>query len=337
MRKQCWAIACFFALVLAACATSPHPPPQIMAVPAAWKAALATEDSLNQPSPVAWWHAYNDATLNRIMAQAHIANTDVLLAATRVAQAWASVDAARSQRRPVVGVNTSAERRRLPATRLIGSTEPIVVPPNNQNQLNIGLQASFEVDLIGRLGKGVVSAQAQFKATEFDASAVRLAVTNAVFQTWADVRLAERRHELASQLIVIANTIVEAEYKRVAAGIGTAQTRRDATLLRVEAGQKRIDALRDREQGLAQLALLLGEAPIDVSARWAVALNSESADLKITPDLPASVVVQRPDIQAQWERLLGAVTDVERVQLERYPALNLTSTFGFLADCQCQS
>jgi NodT family efflux transporter outer membrane factor (OMF) lipoprotein len=333
MRKSYLATSFLTALVLAGCAISPDPPPQTMAIPVAWKAFPATGDTLGQPLLVAWWHAYNDATLNRIMEQAHIANTDVRLAATRVAQAWASVDAARAQRRPVVGLNTSAERRRLPATRLPGSTEPnVVVPPSIENQFNVGLQANFELDLVGRLGKGTASAQALFRASEFDALAARLAVTNAVFQAWADVRLAERRHDIASQLVLTANTIAEGEYKRVVAGIGTAQTGRDATQVTVEARQKQIDAMRDREQGLAQLALLTGEFPVDFAARWAVAANDISIELKIVPDLPARVVAHRPDIQAQWCRLLGAVTDVERAQLERYPTLNLTSTLGFLAD-----
>ena len=333
MLKPCLATTCFTFLALAGCAISPDPQPQTMAVPAAWKAMSATEYMLNKPLLIAWWQVYNDANLNSIIEQAHIANTDVQLAATRVAQAWASVDAALSQKRLAVGLNASAERRRLPATRLIGSTEPnVVVPPSIQNQLNVGLQANFEVDLVGRLGKGTVSAQAQFRASEFDALSARLAVTNAVFLAWADVRLAERRHDIASQLVSTANTIAEGEHKRVVAGIGTAQTSRDATQVTLEARQKQIDAMRDRELGLAQIALLIGEYPVDFAARWAIAANDFSIEPKITPDLPARVVARRPDVQAQWERLLGAVTDIERARLERYPTLNLTSTLGFLAD-----
>ena len=88
MRKPCLATACLTALALAGCAISPDPSPQTMVVPVAWKALPAPDDTLDQPVRIAWWHIYDDVTLDRIMAQAHVANTDVRLASTRVAQAW---------------------------------------------------------------------------------------------------------------------------------------------------------------------------------------------------------------------------------------------------------
>lgn len=320
-------------LMLAACASSINPPLQPVSVPVAWKSAAVADETPDQPLPGAWWREYNDVTLNRIVEQAHVANTDVRLAATRVAQAWASVEAARAERRPLVALSANSERQRTPANRSQDSSgESVTVPPSTRNQFNIGLQANFELDLVGRLGKSVESAQAQLKANEFDAVAARLAVTNAVVQAWADVRLAEHRHRLSLQLITAANAIAGGESRRVAAGFGTSQTNRDAAQTVVEAKQKEVDALRDREQGLARLALLLGESPIDFSARWVDVSDRVPPELKVAPDLPAKVVVQRPDIQAQWQRLSSAATDVERAQLERYPALNLTSTVGFVAE-----
>lgn len=324
---------CFVVLMLAGCASAINPPLQSVSVPVAWKSAAVVAVTLDQPTPDAWWREYNDVTLNRIIEQAHIANTDVRLAAARIAQAWASVEAARAERRPLVALNASHERQRTPATGLQSGVElNETVPPSTRNQFNIGLQANFELDLVGRLGKAVESAQAQLKANEFDAVAARLAVTNAVIQAWADVRLAEHRYRLALQLITAANEIANGESRRVAAGFGTSQTDRDAAQTVVEAKQKEVDAVRDREQGLARLALLLGESPIDFSARWVESADRVPPELKVAPDLPAKVVLRRPDIQAQWQRLSSAATDVERAQLERYPALNLTSTVGFVAE-----
>lgn len=333
MRTVRFSSTCFTVLVLAGCASSINPPLQSVSVPVAWKSVVVADGTSDQPLPDAWWREYNDVTLNRIVEQAHVVNTDVRLAAMRVAQAWASAEAARAERRPLIALNASPERQRTPATRVQGSEEPnVVVPPSTRNQFNIGLQANFELDLVGRLGKAVESAQAQLKANEFDAVAVRLAVTNAVIQAWADVRLAEHRHRLSLQLITAANEIANGESRRVAAGFGTSQTNRDAAQTVVEAKQKEIDALRDREQGLARLALLLGESPIEFSARWEESADRVPPELKVAPDLPAKVVVQRPDIQAQWQRLSSAATEVERVQLERYPALNRTSTVGFVTE-----
>jgi NodT family efflux transporter outer membrane factor (OMF) lipoprotein len=333
MRTVRLVTTCFAMLALAGCASSTKPPLQPVSVPATWKAQAAADGTVDQPQSDAWWREYNDVTLNRIVEQAQVANTDVRVAATRVAQAWASVEAARAERRPLIALSASPERQRTPATRLQGSAEPnVMVPPSTRNQFNAGLQANFELDLVGRLGKAVESAQAQLKANEFDAVAARLAVTNAVVQAWADVRFAEHRHRISLQLITAANAIASGESKRVAAGFGTSQTNRDAAQLVIEAKRKETDALRDREQGLARLALLLGESPIVFSARWQESADRVPPELKVAADLPAKVVERRPDIQAQWQRLSSAATDIERAQLERYPALNLTSTLGFAAD-----
>ncbi len=332
MRTVRLAVTWCVVLALGGCASPIHPPLQSVSLPVAWKFA-AGDGALDQPYPDAWWHEYNDAVLNRIIEQAHVANMDVQLAATRVAQAWASVEASRADRRPLVGLSAGSERLRTPATRLQDAGgQNAVLPPVTRNQFNVGLQASFEIDLVGRLGKAVESAQAQLKANEFDAVAARLAVTNAVIQAWADIRLAEHRHEIALKLVTAANAIAKGESKRVSAGLGTSRTNRDAAQTVVEAKQKEVDALRDRDQSIARLALLVGESTIDFSAHWAGSTDRKQLELKVAPDLPAKVVAKRPDIQAQWQRLASATTDVERVQLERFPVVNLTSAVGFVAE-----
>ncbi len=320
-------------VALAGCASVNEEPPEIVSVPVAWKAAALADGLPDEPRPEAWWRDYHDETLNRIVALAHAANLDVRLAVTRVAQGWASVDAARAERRPLIALNTNLQRQRTPATGLQAGTEPaVLVPPSTRNQLSVELQTSFELDVVNRLGKALGSAQAQLKADEFDAQAVRLAVTNSVVQAWLDVRLAENRHQLGLRLIAAASAVAEGESKRVTAGFGTSQTKRDAAQTVVEAKQKQAEALRDREQGLARLALLVGESPMESSVRWIGLAIGPLPELKIAPDLPAEVVARRPDVQALWQRLSSAVTDVERAKLERYPAVSLTSTLGFVAE-----
>lgn len=52
----------------------------------------------------------------------------------------------------------------------------------------------------------------------------------------------------------------------------------------------------------------------------------------VTPDLPATAIERRADVAAAWQRVLAASDQAERVRLERYPALALIGSAGYVSE-----
>ena len=83
------------ALALAGCAPALTPPPAASAVapPADWRTALPTDGAAIDSR---WWSAFGDPRLTALVEQARANNSDLAIAAARVAEARAQERVARS-------------------------------------------------------------------------------------------------------------------------------------------------------------------------------------------------------------------------------------------------
>ena len=313
------------AAALTGCAVLSEPRPEPMSVQPAWRAVPVQA----APFEAEWWRALGDPVLDGLVAEAQQRNADVKLAATRVAQARALGAAARAETRPSVGIGVRADRRRYPSQRYPGFDEP--APASTFNQIGGGIEASYEIDLFGRLAKGLARAQDELRASESDARTVELAVTYDVVAAYAEARAAGARIRTARELAATAARLGTTEARLVKAGVATQRDAREAEDIVGAAEVTVAFHERDRADAIARLALLLGKAPIDVVLPdHAVPLDA--ARVQVGADLPASVIERRPDVQAAWHRLSAATTDIERARLERYPRITLTGALGFASN-----
>jgi multidrug efflux system outer membrane protein len=276
-----------------------------------------------------WWHAVGDETLHALVAEAQRQNMDVRIAATRVLQARSLVAEASAETRPRVDAGVRGDRRRYPPLLYPGFDQPA---PASTTTLFFGsIDAAFEIDLFGRLAKGVSRAQDELHASESDVRTVRLAVIRDLVAAYAEARTAQERIRLAVEVESTAARLNEAEGRLVRAGLTTTRDTRQAQDLIGTATAAAASAERDYSLAITRLALLLGKTPVELSlppTSWAV----DPTRLTIAADLPAKVVERRPDVQAAWLRLSAATTDIERARLERYPRITLTGALGFASN-----
>src|SRR5687768_9777395 len=136
-------LAAASALALAACATGPDyragPVPTAAAGPfvgAADPRLVTTADADGH-----WWRLYEDPVLDRLVADALAANTEIRVAVARLARARASLREVRGDREPRVGVGGGAQYGRPEG----GSGDGL--------QLGAGLEVAYEVDLFGRVSR----------------------------------------------------------------------------------------------------------------------------------------------------------------------------------------
>lgn len=319
-------------VLLAGCAAPGIRAPEPLTAPAAWSARIDTSAVAAVPF-AAWWEELGDDELNRLVGMALRENAHVSVAAARVHQARALAREAGANRLPQIDLGVAASRERVPRASL-RDTEggKATIPAFRQSRFATQLEARYEIDLLGRLALGERAAAADVAASDADLGAVRQWLAREVVLAYAELRLSDERAALAREATLRLGDLLRAEQERLKAGLVARERLREAERALAERNDSLIALGQASHAALSRLAELLGKTTgeLQVQARadyFARLVLSGS----VAPDLPATALERRADVAAAWQRVLGASDQAERARLDRYPALTLTGSTGFVS------
>jgi multidrug efflux system outer membrane protein len=308
------------ALVLAACATAPEIDPQTLPVtPAAFKEGngrwTRADPAAAQPRGE-WWKSFSDAQLDDLIARADRNNTNLQVAAARLAQARALVRSANADRLPQVGVGAGALRQDGLPFGPAGAPGTLAT---------VGASASWEVDLFGRLASASRAAELDARSRESLLQSTRLIVQADVAQTYLAIRATDAERSLVRGTVVTFIEALKLTERRFRAGdvaeLDVARARTEVAATESEA----IALDRRRAELEHALAVLVGE-PASV---FEVKEQVWSTALPIVPaGVPATVLTRRPDVSAAQDSLLAAQQRVGVAKAAWFPSISLTATGG---------
>jgi outer membrane protein, multidrug efflux system len=316
--------------MLAACSTAPTKPHATIEVPAVYKEAAAvqmgwtTAQLAEAQPPGQWWRAFRDPSLDKLQQQAEAGSPRLGVATARVRAARALLQGAEADRMPQVGLQAGTGRQGLSAVEA-GQANGTQVPPVTTWQVGVG--ASYEIDLFQRVAHGVQAAKAEALASEALLRSVRLDLQANVAQAYYQLRTLDAEVDLLTRALALRDQTLGLIDKRHAAG-GVAEL--DLTRARAE----RASALADLQgvQGLRRnaehaLALLLGQTP----AAFQLTPQPLAADLavpQVPAGLPSALLQRRPDVTAAQARMAAATARVSQARSALFPALALTAQGG---------
>lgn len=311
-------------LALAACAVGPDyvapaPPPLATTGP-----FLSAEEGVVTPTPLParWWRLYDDPVLDGLVADALAANTDVRQATARVAQARAGLRGARAGRLPSTGISAGASYAR--------QSQADIAPGADRDGMHYdgGLAVNYEVDLFGRVGRGVEAATANFESAQADADAVRVLVVAETTRAYADAASAAARLTVAEDIVRLLDASLALTRRRRDAGVETGLAVAQLATLR-EQRAAAIPALQaERQAALFALATLTGRTP----AALPPIAGERSIALSISEPLPvgdgAGLLARRPDIRAAERRLAADTARIGVATADLYPRVSLGGSVG---------
>ncbi|ATE61074.1 efflux transporter outer membrane subunit [Thauera sinica] len=302
-------------LALHGCApTVPLARPDV-ALPATWSEAADPAAAPLQSDT--WWRQFGSAQLDALVAEALAASPDLRIQAERVVQAELALRSVGASLFPSLGLSADSGWSR---THADGS------PASERKSTSLGLSASYELDLWGRIGATVDSARASLSATRFDRDAARLSLASAVATTWFQSLALQERLSIARDNLAIAERVlkvVEARFRNGAASALDVSRQRTAVLTQRAA----IDPLAVQErQTRSALALLLGRVPQDPPA--AGARLAELALPAVATGLPSDLLLRRPDLAAAEADLAAAAANVAAARAELLPRISLSASGG---------
>jgi outer membrane protein, multidrug efflux system len=261
-----------------------------------------------------WWQVFQDPKLQELIRTALKQNYDLQLATERISAARAQLAITRSSLFPQVegAGNFSGGKESNFQTRY--------------NFLTLAADATFQLDLFGRLRRATEAARAQVLATEAARQTVILTLVSDVASDYfallqLDLQLQITRGTVATQIDSVKLTTRRLEY-----GV--------ATKLDVLQAQQTLDTansqIPDLERQIAQeenaISILLGNYPQAVPRGLSFA--DENLPPEIPPGVPSSIIERRPDIREAEQNLIAANAQIGVAKAQFFPQISLTGSAG---------
>ncbi len=293
-------------LLLAAC--TPAATYQASAIQAEGGFSASGKASL----PVHWWTNFEDPALDRLIAQALADNFSLQSAWDRLEQARAVARRAGADLIPQLngeaGGSTTSARNNSRS--------------NTSQSFTLGLVASYEVDLWGRIRSTSEAAGLDALANQELLHTAALTLSAQVATTWFQLVEQRGQIEILEQQQRNNEQALELISLQFRSGqVGIADLLQQRQVVESRRGERALAA--GRAQVLQNLlATLLGVAP-DQAPQFAASKFGELPPLPAT-GLQSSLLERRPDVRAAWLRLQAADQRIAAAVADRFPRLSLT-------------
>lgn len=301
-------------LLIAGCvpAITPRPEASIVAPPADWRTPLPGEGAIERQ----WWGRFGDPQLSALVEQARANNSDLAIAAARVAEARAQERVARSLLLPSLSASVPGSEAR---------TVNAFGQPSESTSAQPTFQAAYEVDLFG--GNAARRDAARASAAAFAAAheAATLSVSATAASGYITLLALDERLEVLKETLVQRGEALRIARDRAEAGY-TSELELRQSEAEYRAAEQQIPAI---EAAIARqenaLSLLVGDTPHAIA-------RGANFDALATPSVPAVVpsdlVRRRPDI-AQAEYSLAATdANLRAARAQFLPQIRLSASGG---------
>ena len=316
-------VAAVVAATLTACAVGPNYKRPETPVAQQFAGAEPNLYQTAQGTPVQFWKQFDDETLDQLVDDALNANHDLRIALGHLAEARSARHESMYDLAPTV-------------TGSGGHTNEMVPPvqagfPFTTSFYEAGFDATWELDLFGRIRRGVEARTAELQGAEASLHDAQVSVIAEVARTYFELRGEQTQLEVAQRNVVNQTDTLKLTQARQEAGRGTeldtsrAQSQLSTTLSTIAPLQAAV------ARSIHRLSVLTGREPNALTS-----LLAPSRDLPELPQItaisdPATLLRRRPDIRVA-ERQLAASTALVGVAIGDYfPKVTFNGNFTYAA------
>ncbi|WP_370680501.1 efflux transporter outer membrane subunit [Comamonas sp. GB3 AK4-5] len=323
LSRHAVSMAC--ATLIAGCAVGPDfKAPALPETGAHFVRDAAQAEPRHAVADQAFWRQFNDAELTRLVERALQANQDLRQAMARLDGAQALLRQARFDQIPTLTASAQGQQQKRSESQAAGGAR-------SQRSYGANLQASWEIDVFGRVRRNIEAHGADLQAETADLAALQLAIAAQVTASYADLRGWQQRLAVAHANADSQEQTVQLVQLRLALGRDTqfdlarAQAQRDATRSRIPALQAQIAVAQHR------LAVLTGQQPGALVERLDAASPLPTLPEAMAPGTPADLLRRRPDVAAAEARLHAATARIGVATADLFPRLSLGGLLGSAA------
>ena len=278
-----------------------------------------------EPPDTSFWVGLGDSTLVALVGEALHASPDLHVAESRLRAARASRRLSAFDLAPAITASASVARQQLSSAQFPGASGPLP----QQDVWDAGFDASWEVDIFGRVSRTVRAGRALETSAVEDVHDAQLSLAAEVARTYFEMRGAQSELAVASRNADNQRRTVALTEERLAAGSGTAfdveraRAELNLTLAATPAIEARIAASRYR------LATLLGRSPESLPVTLLGTGELPPLPEVVRVGSPAELVRRRPDVRSAERQLAAQTMLIGAAQADYLPRLTIDGNVGF--------
>lgn len=311
---------------LAACAAGPDyvAPVAPPAAEAPFIGAQSPEIAASAPDDT-WWRLYDDPVLNGLVQDALAANNDVRVAVARIARARANLRGSRSDALPQTALNGTGTYGRVPESQVLPGFERV------RRTVDGEFAVSYELDLFGRVRRGIEASRADYAAAQEDADAVRVTVVADTVRAYVDATSAAGQLAVARHTVDLLDRSVRITNARFEHGLNQKLDVIRVTQLREQQAAAIPTLLATRDAALFRLATLTGRTPQDLPAQVRERTTTPDVGQPIPVGDGRTLLARRPDVKAAERRLAADTARIGVATADLYPKITLGASVGTTA------
>jgi outer membrane protein, multidrug efflux system len=324
--------------LMASCSVGPNFLPPRTDVPSQWDAqevVTPEQPSKTVSDPVTlvdWWRSFKDPTLNSLVSLAIETNPDIRQAEARIRQARAARGVAAAGFFPEITSQAFFDRSQGSSTTLgPGGTPAISSAGGIRDLFQVGLDASWEIDIFGGTRRNVEAASADLRAAVEDRRDVLVTLVGDVGNNYLNLRGFQQQLEIAWQNLEAQKKTAEITHKRFEAGFVSRLDVANADA-QVNTTAAQIPLLESSARAaIYSLEVLLGQNPGFMQKILARPYPIPPPPPQIPVGLPSDLIRRRPDIRRTEAQLHAATARIGVATADLFPRFFLTGNTGLSA------
>jgi multidrug efflux system outer membrane protein len=279
-----------------------------------------TESGTNSLGDLPWTNVFQDDALQELIRTALTNNYDLRIAVTRVEQAQDVAAEARSQLFPQVNYTGAVAREKNSANGFL------TVNTNTVNYFAAGVNASWQIDLWGRIRRMTEAARAQYLASREAQRDVRISIISQTAQAYFQLLALDADLQIEEEATNAFGQTLKLFQEQLRYGVASRLETSAAAAAEATAASQIPELLRQIALQEDLINVLLGRY------RGPVRRDDSSLEKLVIPDVPAglpsALLERRPDIREAEQQLRAANAQIGVVVASFFPNLSLTGLFG---------
>jgi NodT family efflux transporter outer membrane factor (OMF) lipoprotein len=261
-----------------------------------------------------WWRNFNDPYLDGLVTKAIQGNLDLKILAARLRVAGTEIGEARAGALPSLDAGAGASFEKSTGQKF-------------SKQFNLGTQVNWDIDIWGKVDKGVQAQSAEYKASEADWRAGYLNLVSDVSTTYFQILQLDQQIDQQTETLGKNKDILSTYDAMFKNGLlpNTRVLQQRAEINRLT--NDLLELRRSRDLAANALATLLG-VPAGTLQVPSAHLEEKIRLPTVPAGLPAELLKRRPDVVAAEYRVLEAYNLVGQAKLAQLPSISLTGHGG---------
>ncbi|CAN5728812.1 multidrug efflux RND transporter outer membrane subunit OprN [soil metagenome] len=328
-RSGSLAVGFMSSLFLSGCAVGPNYKPPQTTVAGSFANSPTTSAAADEKALATWWKGFNDPKLDGLVDRAIVHNHDLRITTANLKEARALRRLTMFDLAPTVQANAGYENSLLSKAAAPPGT------PRDAREVEFydaSFDATWELDLFGRVRRSVQAATAEVGAVEATRLDVLVSVASEIARNYFELRGLQNQLAVARTNAGVQTETLKITQLLLEGGRGTAfDLSRSRSLLNLTLST--IPPLEAAiQKTIYRLAVLTGQQPTTLTAELSTPAPLPSAMPALALGNPEALLRRRPDIRSAERSLAAATARIGVATADLFPRVTFIGSVGLQAD-----